>query len=183
MPTRLSLALVFVLAVVAAPSAPSSAAVSDRTSLTALGLDASVRAKVEAAQYAVRPSGASRTAGERTSHVAMNPAQGLRAVFTGAGIDVARPTAGLEDWHWNMRLLAYGRGAEVARPSTPTPIAVANRVEYRYGRGLTEWFVNTAGGIEHGFTLAEPVRDPTGAAAPLELVLAVHGDLVPRMTA
>ena len=183
MPARLLFALVFVLAVVAAPSAPSSAAIPDAAWLRAQGLDAPVRAKVEAAQYAVRPSGASRIAGERTSHEAMHPAQGLRAVFTGVGIDVARPAAGLEDWRWNMRLVAYGRGAQVAPPSTPTPIAVANRVEYQYGRGLTEWFVNTAGGIEHGFTLAESVRDATGALAPLELVLAVHGDLVPRMTA
>ena len=184
MPTvRLLFALICVLAVVAAPSAPSSAAVPAAASLTAQGLDAPVRAKVEAARYAVRPSGAARTAGDRTLHEAMNPAQDLRAVFTGAGIDVARPAAGLDDWRWSMRLVAYGRGDQVARPSTPTPVAVANRVEYRYGRGLTEWFVNTAGGIEHGFTLAEPVREAADRSAPLELVLAVHGDLVPRMTA
>ena len=81
-----------------------------------------------------------------------------------------------------MRLDAYGHGDGLERVTTPEPSASGNRVEYRYGRGLTEWYVNTARGIEQGFTLDEAAPGDRTWGRPLELVLAVSGDLAPRMS-
>jgi hypothetical protein len=78
-----------------------------------------------------------------------------------------------------MRLDAYGHGDGLERVTTPAPVASGNRVEYRYGRGLTEWYVNTARGIEQGFTLDAPAPGDRKSGRPLELVLTVSGDLAP----
>src|SRR5262245_56081514 len=106
---------------------------------------------------------------------AANPEQALRARFTPGGVEVTPDRAQQAlDWRWGMRLTAYGYG-EPLTPLGPVEIlGSGNRVEYRYGSALTEWYVNTAQGIEQGFTLE---GRPEGARAglPLELALAVSG--------
>ena len=148
--------------------------------LKSKGLYEPLRAKVEAARYAIRPSAG--TVGGARGHEAENLAQGLRGRFTGAGIEVAPRPGETGAWRWSMRLDAYGHGDGLDRVTTPAPSASGNRVEYRYGRGLTEWYVNTARGIEQGFTLDEPAPGDRKPGRPLELVLAVSGDLAPRMS-
>ena len=125
-------------------------------------------------------------------------------------------------WRWGLRLTGYGYG-EALQPLAKTEMSsVGNRVEYRYsvaplskGKGkmdstppsegtgkvhvaLTEWYVNDARGIEHGFTLSSPpagtrkgrtprpsssVRQEPQAADSefLHLTLKVSGDLQGRM--
>ena len=99
-----------------------------------------------------------------------NPAQRWQARFAATGVAIApvacvppgdsnEPTQ--DDWTFGLRLAAYGAGDALTPVSPVAPRAEGARVEYRYGEShegaptLTEWYVNEARGLEHGFTLAE----------------------------
>src|SRR5215468_5026307 len=117
---------------------------------------------------------------------AENPAQRFRATFGASGIEV-RPSGGTAGWQVGLRLRAWGYGECLDSPGAAVLAAYGNRTEYRYlagdhGEALTEWYVNTARGIEHGFTLSRP---PAGAGhgQPLTLVMTVTGELAPRLAA
>jgi len=150
--------------------------------LKAEGRYEGLRDAVRQARYAVRSQGRTATTGEVGGFEVANPSQGLRARFATGGIEVVPAATGAKGWRWGMRLRAYGYGERLDTPAEAVVSASGNRVEYRYGQGLTEWYVNTPRGIEQGFTLARP---PVGArqGRPLELVLAVSGGLVARPAA
>jgi len=79
------------------------------------------------------------------------------AVATGAGATLS------------LGLQAVGRGRALRAVGDATPAADRNRVVYRYGGGVAQWFANGPLGLEHGFTLR---RRPAGRhAARLSLVL------------
>jgi hypothetical protein len=150
--------------------------------LKAEGHYESLRDAVRQARYVVRSPGSTATTGEAGGFEVANPSQGLRARFAAGGIEVVPAATGAAGWRWGMRLLAYGYGERLDTPAEAVVSASGNRLEYRYGQGLTEWYVNTPSGIEQGFTLARP---PVGTrqGRPLELVLAVSGGLVARPVA
>jgi hypothetical protein len=121
-----------------------------------------------------------------------NPAQGWQARFSPEGLSVVplpaadarglpgptRPEASTADaWSFALRLRAYGAAGDMAPVPEPRVTARGQRAELRYGgtgaadADLTEWFVNDARGIEHGFTLAAP---PAGDG-PLTFELGVSG--------
>ena len=115
------------------------------------------------------------------------PARGSRtpsadapATETGSG---TRALPAAEDWTFGLRLAAYGAGDALAQMPAATPSAEGARVEFRHGGShagapaLTEWYVNEARGLEHGFTLAAA---PDGAG-PVTLELAVTGGLMPAL--
>jgi hypothetical protein len=139
----------------------------------------SLVAAVEATRYGVnstKPGG----------YKAANPAQHFWASFGASGVEV-RPSGEPAGWQLGLGLRAWGYGERLKPPGGAVIGAAANRVEYHYRAGgstraLTEWYVNTARGIEQGFTLARP---PAGArrGVPLTLVVAVRGELVPRLAA
>src|SRR5207248_2608987 len=108
------------------------------------------------------------------------PRQALAASFTRSGIEVTASSYAGDAWRWGMRLEAYGRGGRLEPVAIAEPSASANRVEYRHGVSVTEWYVNTSRGLEQGFTLHQ--RLPGHDSTRLELSLAVSGDLVPRLT-
>ena len=107
-----------------------------------------------------------------------SPAADAPATESGSGA-AALPHA--EDWTLGLRLAAYGAGDALTPVLAAAPLAAGARVEFRYGEShagaptLTEWYVNAARGLEHGFTLSEA---PTGPG-PVTLQLAVAGDLRP----
>ncbi len=143
------------------------------------GLYDGLRARVEGERYAVRPQNAMALPRSTDRVEAANPAQGLEARFTRGGVELVPDATATGQWRWGMRLAAYGYsgGAEPLRGAELS--GSGNRVEYHHGSGLSEWYVNTSRGIEQGFTLNEVPR--AGAPGPLELVLAVSGDLSPRL--
>ena len=98
---------------------------------------------------------------------ARNPAQRLRIGFGTAGPVISTAAGQLA-----LSLRAIG-GRSV--PSTE-PVANRSRVSYRHGP-VTEWYANTALGLEQGFDVARPV--PGG----VRLSLAVGGSLRPAMHA
>ena len=107
-----------------------------------------------------------------------SPATG--ASFEHAGSGAAVPPAA-EEWTVGLRLAAYGAGDVLTPVSAVAPRGEGARVEFRYGESregapaLTEWYVNEARGLEHGFTLAEA---PAGVGL-VTLQLAVSGGLQP----
>ena len=145
------------------------------------GLYDSLVAAVEATRYRVSPRPA--TGAEPDEFEGANPAQRFGAAFGISGVEL-RPTSVAAGWRLGLRLRAWGYGERLEPPGAARLAASGNRVEYRYqtggADGLTEWYVNTARGIEQGFTLA---RRPAGGSAtgPLTLVVAVTGDLAPRL--
>jgi len=98
---------------------------------------------------------------------ARNPGQGWRTLFDGRGFE-ARPDSGA--WSWGLELISYGRdGAERA---VETPVCVdasGGRVEYEWDENLTEWYINDARGLEHGYTIHQRpslAGCPKGATSP-----------------
>ena len=113
---------------------------------------------------------------------AWNPAHGLRSTFTPEGLRF-EVQAGSAVHQVGWRLASLGYGATQTTVSAGEVVARGQRVEVRRDAlGLTEWYHNTPGGLEHGFTLAaRPAANPRHE--PLSLVLAVTGGLTPRADA
>lgn len=110
---------------------------------------------------------------------ATNPANNLRISFSNRGLGL---TSSLENanWKsgWRLRSLGYGKNQSEAGQGELS--AVGNKVELiRRQQGVTEWYLNSPIGVEHGFTLA---AKPDGATAgePLRLVMELDGDLMAR---
>lgn len=94
---------------------------------------------------------------ERSRHTAFpnpsgdtsrNDAQQWNAHYDGSGFEI-RPDHGR--WTWGLALTGHGTRAAKR--------VLKNRVQYLWGDGVEEWFVNDALGVEHGFTLQRPVGD------------------------
>ncbi len=102
---------------------------------------------------------------------APNRAHNLRTFFTATGIQVHDRTAGRSPELLRLSLTGLGRGERLGAVAPgDAVVAQESRVEIPRA-GLVEWYVNSAAGLEQGFTLAE---QPAGAGA-LVLELAVGG--------
>jgi hypothetical protein len=101
-----------------------------------------------------------RIAATAGGHQAHNPGQRWRTRFEGQGF-LDQPDGA--DWQWGLELTAYGfpgREHTVPTGSANTLTDVAEtRLEYAWDAGLSEWFVNDARGLEHGFTVHERPDD------------------------
>lgn len=152
------------------PSAPSSAA-SDSI-LEGLAADdwASIRAAYEAGSHQVFTV--------ESGYQARNPGQQLTTRFDGRGF-CTTPDAG--GFSFGLDLVSYGWGETertVERPQSVT--AGGARVAYAWDEQLTEWYVNDARGLEHGYTVA---ARPAEASGYLALSLAIRGDLKSEVSA
>jgi uncharacterized protein (TIGR03437 family) len=127
--------------------------------------DALKQAWLQAA-YAVEPNSSA-------DFSAQNAAQNLKLSFGAAGTHLIHGEAAL-----TLRLVGYGRGANIQRPGSPSIAAARNRVDYRRS-ALTEWYVNEARGLEQGFTLSVPPANST--SCPLVLALEITGALHPKL--
>ncbi|HEY0547807.1 MAG TPA: PKD domain-containing protein [Pyrinomonadaceae bacterium] len=138
-------------------------------------------AAIEALFYLERDE----TATGETGYLAPNTAQGWRARFDSDGLRIKTRAADAGKAHrWALRLRSYGYG-ERAVPVERAEVATAgNRIEYRRG-SLVEWYVNERRGVEHGFTISEPlaVAGERVQGEPLSLRLAVEGDLRAELSA
>lgn len=120
-------------------------------------------AAVQQARYAIRAEGGQTPA-------ASNYAQELRARFEGNGASVSLrrpPTDGAAPL--SLRLESWGVAGSLRAAGTPARSATSERVDYQHG-GITEWWKNSAAGLEHGFDVE---RRPAGKRS-LPLVLQMH---------
>ena len=105
------------------------------------------------------------------SYQARNWEQQWGARFDGRGFDIT-PDEGA--WRWGLQLRSYGfPGAERDVAKQARVSTNVERIGYQWDARVEEWFINSAHGLEHGFTIAD--RPP--GAGPLLLHLAVRGNL------
>ena len=136
------------------------------TYLKQQGVYNSLGEAVASAMYGVRPDG--------MGFAESNPRHEFVARFTGAGLEIDG-----DGWRssWRLRSVGYGERQVAAKPARLE--ADGRRIELRRGESVTEWYVNSARGLEQGFTLW---RSPgqRRAGEKLRLTMAVSGDLKPR---
>lgn len=131
-----------------------------------------IQQEIEAARYqAVMSAQSPGTIG------AQNPRQQLRLSFdqAGAGVTALRePRDATQELH--LQTLVVRRGDRWHEAQAVEPVAEGSRIDYRRS-GWNEWFVNGAGGIEHGYRFdTRPLTEPAAAdSAPLRIELAVQG--------
>ena len=118
------------------------------------------------------------------AYQAPNRAQDLRTYFTPQG-PLAIPRTGIEPgegppWRWQASLVGWGRAGAMTVVPEAVLAAQENRIEYRRGESLVEWYRNDEEGLAQGLTLldAPPGGEP---GEPLQLELALGGDLVPDL--
>ncbi|MCC6454701.1 MAG: FG-GAP repeat protein [Caldilineaceae bacterium] len=137
----------------------------------------------EETAYTLQPLVASAQEGAEAgqSYVGLNPAQGLRIVFTPQALDISAQPGGDQGWHLGWQVEDYTReGAAVASRAATASIVEGNSIQYQRD-GLSEWYVNDAKGLKQGFTLHQPPSGPT-AEVLLQVRLQVHGDLSPVLS-
>ena len=89
---------------------------------------------------------------------ALSPAQRWRMRFDGRGFLTTPAAISHQNfdssWSWGLELQSYGRAGGLAAVQSPECIeAQGGRVEYHWDENLTEWYVNDARGLEHGYTV------------------------------
>jgi uncharacterized protein (TIGR03437 family) len=107
---------------------------------------------------------------EFTAH---NAAQNLKLSFGSSETRLIHGNTALA-----LRLVGYGRGAQLQSTNEASLSSTGNRIEYRRGL-LREWYVNEPRGLEQGFTFSEqPANSGNG---PLEIALEITGSLHPKL--
>jgi hypothetical protein len=101
-------------------------------------------------------------------------AEGYTASASGLTFDLATGSlqAQAVGFKWGLSLHGFGRSGQVADVSAPELVQTGDKLEYQR-TGLTEWYLNTALGLEQGFTIFQP---PPGSG-PLVLQLDLATDL------
>ena len=115
---------------------------------------------------------------------AENPAQQLRARFTAEGVQVQVKPGHGDPQRIGMKLRSVGYGERLIGVSAARLTSSGSRIEYRrslVGKesaagAVTEWYVNTAAGLEQGFTL-ESAPGERRDGERLRVVLALEGEL------
>jgi len=100
---------------------------------------------------------------------APNRAHNLRTYFDATGIQVVDRTAASSPELLTLRLASIGRGARSLAVGPGEVRSAGDRVEIRRPQ-ILEWYLNSAAGLEQGFTLE---KRPAGEG-PLSVELAVH---------
>ena len=143
------------------------------------GLYDSLQEALARARYGVYPEPR-----QLASWQAENPAQQMRARFTPEGVQVeAKPGDGAPQ-RIGMKLRSVGYGERPIGVSAARLTTSGSRIEYRRSLvgsdgaagAITEWYVNTAAGLEQGFTL-ESAPGERRDGERLRVVLALEGDL------
>ncbi|MCB9853071.1 MAG: hypothetical protein H6819_08245 [Phycisphaerales bacterium] len=114
--------------------------------------------------------------------VAHNLRQAWTTTFDGRGFETTPDDGG---WAWGMELVSYGCGEARQFVSSPRCTnAQGSRVEYEWDEVVTEWYVNDARGLEHGYTIRNRPHAGTSEASvdPLRIELLVRGDLRPEIS-
>jgi hypothetical protein len=112
--------------------------------------------------------------------VAVNPSQGFHLVVRDGGVRITPDgSSDRPGWALELRARSIGRGGSEAAVSAPSrePRATANEVRLDHDRGVEAWFLNGPLGLQHGYV----IRARPGGEGPLEIAVAIEGDLEPAM--
>ena len=111
---------------------------------------------------------------------APNRAHNLRTMFGARGIEVVPRTSkgAAPAWRFGWETSGFGRPGRMQEVSSSSPSSAGARVIYERD-GLSEWYENTAKGLEQGFTIE---RRPAGEG-PLRIAGGVPGGAARRARA
>jgi hypothetical protein len=143
------------------------------------GLYNSLQDALATARYGVYPEPR-----QLASWQAENPAQQMRARFTPEGVEVEAKSGEGAPRRLGMKLRSVGYGERAIGVTTARMTTSGSRIEYRRSLvsgdsaagAITEWFVNTAAGLEQGFTL-ESAPGGRQDGERLRVVLGLESDL------
>ncbi|HEX4951672.1 MAG TPA: MBG domain-containing protein, partial [Blastocatellia bacterium] len=123
-------------------------------------MDAALKAAVQAARYDVSEV---RAANGGQTIEAVNAAQGMRASFTAAEVQIHSDSGCQTPWQLGLKLKRYGYATQLQDIRDGVLRAQGKRVEInRDQHAITEWYLNKPEGIEQGFTLhARPAAATT----------------------
>lgn len=152
----------------------------------ALLIHAVALSDVKATETGHFPGDPARSKNPESSHVLRNEGESLLLEHDGRGFrlqTLARePDAKAIGTVWTLQAYGYGPNKRPAfGPADPMIVSTGknSRLEIMQD-GITEWFQNSATGIEHGFDLPErPIGQHEGRD--LEVTLLIEGDLEPRL--
>ncbi len=143
------------------------------------GLYHSLATAVTAARYKMEE----RKAG---GYQASNPEQGYRTIFTREGVELRGASRTGPEWRLGMKLRSAGYGERQLTVSGGRLRSRGNRTEIEHQvrqweisshqLQITEWYQNTAGGLEQGFTL-ESAPGERREGERLRVTLALEGEL------
>jgi uncharacterized repeat protein (TIGR01451 family) len=91
-------------------------------------------------------------------------------------LNVSGLQAGGEGLQWGIALQGFGRGTEIMDVSAPKISQVGGRLEYQRDQ-LTEWYRDSALGVEQGFTIHEPPVGEDELIVQLKLATDMEGIL------
>jgi hypothetical protein len=111
--------------------------------------------------------------------LADNPSQRFAAHFGSEDVVLIPRSRGEPAWEFGLRLVSWGAAQDLHPVHPANAFSESNRVEYRRGP-LTEWYVNTAMGLEQGFTIDAP---PVDDIYNLVLEMTLDGDLKAALAA
>jgi hypothetical protein len=153
-------------------------------------VDETRRAEIMAQARAEMYHFSSGQGGQAGTVTATNPDRGFDFAYSGAGgmeVTPKRAAPGLLDavpaepaWQirFTARSLEFDSMAIPLDDAVSPPSAGEERATAELAPGCREWYVNRAGGIEHGFTIEDP--GPLGhAAGQMTIALEAETDLVP----
>ena len=150
------------------------------------GWSSAVQKQIAESEYQITWQSTSSLQGLEASYQAPNRAHNFRTYFTGEAIRLVPRVH--EDaspaWEWTLRLSQWGRPEELIAVEPARARADSNRMEYDRG-ALIEWYVNSASGLEQGFTIAQPPHSTQGGVdrdSHVVLDLALGGTLRPRIS-
>lgn len=99
---------------------------------------------------------------------APNRIHGFRTRFADDGICVTPRIPDSAPWRWEMTLRSCSDGKNQVSVDSAQLAVLGNRIEYRRGN-ITEWYVNSAAGLEQGFDIARLSETLTGSELTLQL--------------
>ncbi len=134
-------------------------------------IPSSLKAAYQETIHQIKPTPGSGTTTK--SWTASNPASRLQIEFDGKGMQ-ARSTA--SDWLFRMELTGIGNEQGIKRVSKAKTVVKGSRLNYQR-KELVEWYINNPHGLEHGFTIDNPLGKKE-----LLLQFLLDGNVKPQVT-
>ena len=106
--------------------------------------------------YHIQPSQkpAENLTGNNARHIAHNPAQQIDFIFDAHGFKTNNPIPNARQLQLQLTGYGYADDIRLIKPVKPA-VTAQGRIEYHYDK-LSEWYINSPLGLEHGFTLNAP---------------------------
>ena len=134
------------------------------------GLYSSLQEAMQAVRYGPQWVTNAGIAGMDGAFEMKNPANHLRAYVSASELRVLPMTDEQRTWHFGLKLASWGHDSNISAVAAGEVKVAGNRVEIKRDSALntqhsalTEWYENSASGLEQGFEIA--AADPQSQSA------------------